>query len=251
MSIRRTGLKRAAVLVFLIISFYVLRTPGSRPEVAEREAETEPDRSKREAFWEPYKIAIAAFYAICVQRAFETSVQKFTAEPPRIRFDSGDLEAHIESDQVVLVCQLLAVLTWMGLFYINNVRLYFLIPVGRSIRRALAHMTLTAALAQFYFLAATIGSPSVNQLLLISGILFTDAIFPIAIGPVLSSRLRTIWVIRGAVQTSFIFWILFFVPPVHYVRVEWSAIMLLLMLVQLFVLAPLESRARRRIAASL
>ncbi|GFH37214.1 hypothetical protein SCWH03_34500 [Streptomyces pacificus] len=156
----------------------------------------------------------------------------------------------VEPDQVILVCQLLAVLTWMGLYYVNNVRLYFLIPVGRSVRRALVHVTLTAALAQFYFLAATIGTPTVNQLLLISGILFADTMFPIAIGSVISLRQRVIWVVRGIVQTAFIFWILLFVAPAHYVRVEWSAGMLVLMLIQLFIFAPLESRARRNRFAS-
>ncbi|MGW7510541.1 hypothetical protein ACWGJ0_22915 [Streptomyces massasporeus] len=257
MSIGLQALKRVSILLLVSFSIYVLRSPrrSSRSlpedsrevsEAATSEARSEKDGLESATFREPYKIAIGAFYAICVQRAFETSIQTLDESPLDVQFDAGSLSMHVTSQQVVLICQLLAMLIWMGLYYINNVRIYLLIPEGKPFRRKVTHVVLTIALAQFYFLGATIGNPTVNQLLLILGILVIDAVFPLVIGAVRSRRTRFIWVLRGSAQTAFVLWILLFVPAAHYVQVKWSVIMLLLVLVQLFVIAPLESYYMRR-----
>ncbi|MFJ8053724.1 hypothetical protein [Streptomyces luteogriseus] len=257
MSIGLQALKRVSILLLVSFSIYVLgnrrRSSPSLPEGSREASGTalagaRPQKEGLDsaAFREPYKIAIGAFYAICVQRAFETSIQTLDQSPLDVQFEAGSLSVHVTSQQIVLICQLLAMLIWMGLYYINNVRIYLLIPEGKPFRRKVTHIVLTIALAQFYFLGATIGSPSVNQLLLILGILVIDAVFPLAIGAVRSRRTRLIWVLRGSVQAAFVLWILLFVPAAHYVQVRWSVIMLLLMLVQLFVIAPLESHYMRR-----
>ncbi|MCF1648451.1 hypothetical protein [Streptomyces indiaensis] len=262
MSIGLQALKRLSILLLVPFSLYVLRTPRRSTRLLLEEAREAPEgpipeaRAPKEgldsaAFREPYKIAIGAFYAICVQRAFETSIQTLDRSPLDVTFHAGSPDINVTSQQIVLICQLLAMLIWMGLYYINNVRIYLLIPEAKPFRRKVTHVVLTVALAQFYFLGATIGSPSVNQLLLILGILVTDAVFPLVIGAVRSRRTRFIWVVRGSAQTAFVLWILLFVPASHYGQVRWSVIMLLLVLVQLMVIAPLEShymRKRNRLA---
>ncbi|MFF7735808.1 hypothetical protein [Streptomyces sp. NPDC007984] len=257
MSIGLRALKRLSILLLVSFSIYILRNPG-RPSRSLREesreasgvatAEARPQKSGLDSatFREPYKIAIGAFYAICVQRAFETSIQTLDRSPLDVRFDAGRLTVNVTPQQIVLICQLLAMLIWMGLYYINNVRIYLLIPERKPFRRKVTHVVLTIGLALFYFLGATIGSPSVNQLLLILGILVVDAVFPLAIGSVRSRRTRLIWVLRGGAQTAFVCCILLFVPAAQYVQVKWSVIMLFLMLVQLLVIAPLESHCMRR-----
>ncbi|MFD5913476.1 hypothetical protein ACFWHL_32650 [Streptomyces massasporeus] len=257
MSIGLQALKRLSILLIVSFSLYVLRNPRrssrSLPEET-REASEAPIPAGRAqkvgldsaTFREPYKIAIGAFYAICVQRAFETSIQTLDRSPLDVTFHAGNPDISVTPQQIVLICQLLAMLIWMGLYYINNVRIYLLIPEAKPFRRKVTHVVLTVALAQFYFLGATIGSPSVNQLLLILGILVTDAVFPLVIGAVRSRRTRVIWVVRGSAQTAFVLWILLFVPASHYGQVRWSVIMLLLVLVQLIVIAPLESHYMRK-----
>jgi hypothetical protein len=105
---------------------------------------------------------------------------------------------------------------------------------------------LTVALGQFYFLAATVGHPSVNQVILIFTIVLIDAIFPLIIGPALDRLARILWVIRGLVQSCFVAVILLRVPPSNYSNLKWSVALLTLMLVQLLILAPLGSYLQRR-----
>ncbi|MEX1652235.1 hypothetical protein ABZ960_03510 [Streptomyces pseudovenezuelae] len=257
MSMRLPLIKRVAILILASFSLYVLRNSRRTSQALPRringtnDSATGAVRDKKDrldpaTFREPYKIAIGAFYAICVQRAFETSIQVLDRSPLDIHFDSGGARINLAPQQIVLVCQLIAALIWMGLYYINNVRIYFLIPDQEPFRRKLTHIVLTIALAQFYFLAATIGNPTVNQLLLIIGILLADAIFPLVIGGVRSRRTRFVWVLRGTAQSTFVICILIFVPASHYTRVRWSVVMLLFMLVQFFVIAPLESHYMRK-----
>jgi hypothetical protein len=195
---------------------------------------------------EPYKIAIAAFYALCVQRIFETTISSLNMSTPRISISSSGVTVDATSHQVVLLCQTLALLIWLGLYFINNVRLYLLVPESALARRTLVHVVLTVALSEFYFLAATTGRPSTNQILLILSIIVIDALYPLILGQVLSLRSRVFWVARGMLQTAGILCILVFVRHSDYGRVGWSAAWLGLMLTQLLVIVPAELHWRRR-----
>lgn len=195
---------------------------------------------------EPYRIAIAAFYALCVQRIFETTISSLDGSSPRISISSSGLDVDATSHHVVLLCQTLALLIWLGLYFINNVRLYLLVPDSALGRRTLVHIVLTVALSEFYFLAATTGRPSTNQLLLILSIVAIDALYPLILGRVLSLRYRVFWVVRGVLQTAGILSILVFVSHSDYGRVEWSAAWVGLMLTQLLIIVPAELHRRWR-----
>jgi len=201
------------------------------------------------ARWETYKIVIAAFYALCLQRVAETAITSFKASSPRIAVYRGDLVVEVSQQQGVLLCQLLAFIVWLGLYYINNVRHYFTIPASAPRRRLLAHLTLTACLVQFYFLGATIGQPGVAQLLLILSICAIDACYPLVLGPVLDRRSNREWLVRGVLQIAGIASILLFVSPDSYSDLVWSVVWLALMLLQLLVFAPLDRRRARALEA--
>jgi hypothetical protein len=194
---------------------------------------------------EPYKIAIGAFYAICMQRIFESTITEFNASPVPVSIHET-FRLELGRKHVVLLCQLAAFIIWLGLYYINNVRIYLLVPDVKTLRRTLTHIILTIALAQFYFLGATVGEPGTVQVFLILTILLIDTLFPIVIGSVLSARIRQVWVGRGLAQSALIALILWRVPPADYGAIKWSAGMLGLMLVQLLILGPIESARQKK-----
>lgn len=196
--------------------------------------------------WEPYKIAIGAFYALCVQRLFDTCIDHFNANPPDVDLQHWPVTIDFGESGNLLLIQTCAILIWIGLYHLNNVRLYFGISDVAHFRRHLTHITLTVALGLFYFLASTSGRPSSNQLLIILGIVAVDAIFPLIIGDVLELRFRKVWFVRGVLQSAFVLGVLILVPESQYTDRVWSVALLVLMLVQLLVLAPLDSLMQRR-----
>lgn len=197
------------------------------------------------AITQTLKIAIGAFYAICFQRALETTIAQLYAETPRLTPGSLSWEA-ISDRSLVTVVQLTAYVIWLSLYYIGNVRLYFQVPPSSPVQQILVHSTLTLSLSAFYLFAATIGRPSYNQLYLILLILMLDAVFPMTLYEVLRARERAQWVVRGIVQSSAIFLIILYVPESEYTDPVWSISMLTLMFLQLFVGVPYEYYLNKR-----
>ncbi len=233
-----------ALLLALLLSVSATTAQRSRRSGTPRMGlgvATSEDASWQGVRWEPFKIAIGAFYAICVQRVFESVISNLNHTTPRLLVSVTKIDFLFEKGDYILVCQLLSFIIWLSLYYVHNVRLYFLVPAHQSFRRALTHIMLTVALGQFYFLGATTGDPSTNQLLIILSILVIDALFPLILGSILSLRARITWVIRGILQAGTVMLILLFVDPQSYTHIEWSAGMLTLMLIQLVIIAPIES----------
>jgi|GEM_PF-3761985 len=204
---------------------------------------------RREMAWEPYKIAIAAFYALCIQRVFETTITELRSTHPRISMNIGAAEFDLGPDGWLIACQTLAIVIWIGLFYINNVRYYFFLQERYHYRRTLAHIALTVALGEFYFLAATVGRPGTNQVFLILSIVLIDTFFPFIIAPVLLRRVRIFWFGRGVLQSSFVLLVLLVVPVGEYSHLGWSVALLSVMLAQLLILAPVGGFVLRRLRA--
>jgi hypothetical protein len=181
-----------------------------------------------------------------MQRILETAIQGLKASSPRISLHYSHRYFEMSHVDIVLLCQTLAMTVWLGLYYLNNVRLYLQTSSDLRFRRVLCHTILTTAFVQFYLLAATLGHPSTNQLLIILSIVFIDTFFPLSLGDTLEQRLRAVWMLRGVLQSLFVLAILVLVPPRDYPNLVWSLAWLLLMLVQLLVLAPLDNRRQRQ-----
>jgi hypothetical protein len=244
---RRTW-KRVAFLLIVVVSSVV-------PLVLQRQRDagngtpdpvTGPANPWAHITWEPYKVAIGAFYALCVQKIFDTAIEHFNQFPPRFVLTTFPVEADLGSGGELVLLQGAAILIWIGLYHLNNVRIYFTIPEAANIRRGATHVTLTIALGLFYFLASTVGRPSSSQLVIILGIVVVDAIFPLVIGDVLSLRMRTIWIIRGVLQSAFVIVVLVSASDQNLRATGWSAALFCLMLLQLFVLGPLGGHLQRR-----
>lgn len=235
-------------LALIVSLFGRSMTPSSMvaaPATATVQEETldESADSWNTAKWEPFKIALAAFYAICMQRGFETVIPLLRDHP--LSLDVHILSTHLDPAQWLIIIQTTAYSVWITLFFVSNSALYLRISRGRY-RRVAAHGVLTLAFSFFYFLGATLGTPSRSQLLLIAVIIVLDATLPVVFGTVLGRGPAMWWAFRATVQTT--------IGVLAYTKLTeemmrdpmWSLAWLALMLIQLFVLAPLEHELQSR-----
>ncbi|MFJ5668481.1 hypothetical protein ACIQAR_22595 [Micromonospora chalcea] len=186
--------------------------------------------------WEPFKIAIAATYSLCLQRCYETSISILHATPLRVTSFKG-LSA-FEGVHLVLLFQAVGYITWLSLNFIHNMGLYLFVPAEPIRRRLLVHGHLTASLTLFYLFGATVGKPTHNQLLLILGLLFLDLLFPLFLKGVLPNRVRWLWFLRGWAQLAGVFWIGWRFKEDQLMNPLFSLLFMALMLIQAVVFTP-------------
>ncbi|SDT32405.1 hypothetical protein [Actinoplanes derwentensis] len=200
------------------------------------------------ADWEPYKIAIGAFYALCLQKAFDTVIVAFQAGP--VDLSDPRSPASVTSAQWTTVLQLGAFVIWVSVYFLHNGRLYFRLRPQPARRRLLAHGIMTVGFALFYFFGATIGKPGRLQLALIAAIILTDMIFPLSLVGVARRRARVLWALRSAAELMFVAILFIRLRDDQLASVWWAAALFTLLLLQLLFIGPWEGRFQRVIASS-
>ncbi|MFI5937059.1 hypothetical protein [Actinoplanes sp. NPDC051494] len=205
-----------------------------------------PPSSWQDATWEPYKIAIGAFYALCLQKAFDTVIAFFQKQP----VDLSDPHAAItiSSGQMITILQLGAYIIWVSIYFLHNGRLYFQLrpyPAGPRIR---AHGTMTVGFAIFYFFGATLGHPGRLQIALIATIILVDMAFPLHLGGIARNRARVLWVLRGAAELAFVLALFRKLSDDQLTTIWWALVLFMLLVAQLFVVGPWEGRFQQKSA---
>ncbi|WP_298887549.1 hypothetical protein [uncultured Serinicoccus sp.] len=187
----------------------------------------------------PYKTAIAAFYALCLGKGADSALQYFNQDP--LILNGSELIPSPSEAQLVTMLQALGFFIWISLFFISNVHLYLSTPSARPSLRVLSYVVLAAAFIAFYFFAATIGSPSRAQLGPILAILALDTIYPLSLGG-LSMQRRLLWVGRGIAQSAAIAVLFSLASNDDLERWWWAVLFAGVMIIQLVIIAPLETR---------
>jgi hypothetical protein len=178
--------------------------------------------------WEPLKIGLGAFFALCVKQAFDTSLA-YIRSPQRPTLDIVSfMHAPSRFDpQLAVIFVLLGYLIWFAMHFSYNLRLFFRLQPGPN--RVLAYINLAATLSLFYLLAASIAPPNQNQLFLILLLLFVDATLPIGgLSFALTSKLRTWWLIKVAIEVGIATAVLKLIPEAQLSSSFWALIALLL-----------------------
>ena len=195
--------------------------------------------------WEPFKIAIAAMYSLCLQRCYETVIADLHSNPWKI--DSFRSWPTVNNIHLVLLYQTIGYITWLSVNFLHNMGLYLLIPPEPMYRRMLGHIQMTLSQSLFYIFGATIGHPSHVQLVLILGLLLLDLFFPLILTDVLPKRVRQIWFFRGWIQFAAIFWLGWQFSQHELKNPAFSLVFMCLMLAQLAIFTPNDIRRLRHL----
>ncbi len=193
--------------------------------------------------WEPYKIAIGAFYALCLQKAFDTAITFFQAHPIYLRDPRAALT--VTPEQGVTALQLGAYIIWVSIYFLHNGRLYFQLSPHPPRRRIMSHGIMTAGFALFYFFGATLGNPGRQQLVLIAAIMVTDMIFPANLAEITRLRARLLWAARGVTQLAFVAFLILHFDDEQLADIWWAVALFALLVLQLLIIGPWEGRFQR------
>lgn len=191
--------------------------------------------------WEPYRVAVSAFYALCVQRSTESLLEFFRADP--LLLEPDNILPVVSENQLVCILQFIAFIIWVSLYFVYNTSLHFSRRPSRRFRTIATHGLLTVSLIAFYLFGATIGHPGRTQLGYIILILALDACLPLLMGGVLQPKQRQWWAFRGVGQTIAIIAVYVLVPHEILKGLSFALVFLGLMVFQLIVLAPIEVRS--------
>ncbi len=244
---RRSRHRLLVTMVLLGPAALLMRYSGRKPQIGTTPtAATSMVVSKRRS-WEVYRVAVAAFYALCIQKGADTCIEFFRLHPMKLQ--NGQLLPVIDTGQAITLFQTTGFFIWVSLYFIYNVDLYYSIDDRVGSRRIRVHAILTISLLIFYFFGATLGHPDRGQLGYILAILALDALYPAVLGAALTKNARRAWIARGCLQTVLISFVYITQTSGALAQWGWSAAFAFLMVVQLVAVAPLEARLRAEKAA--
>lgn len=124
-----------------------------------------PSSSSQPYRWQPALVALGAFYALCLERAFDSFLQHIDLDTDLTSTVQGLSWSAWDNDFVVLLVGLVTYILWLSTFFLYGIRIYLRIPHDTSLIGPF--IGYAVSLSGFYFLAASIGPPRQIQIVFI------------------------------------------------------------------------------------